>query len=829
MSGINTTLVLYPTATELADITFDQSGVTSATSGYIMDAGALRLNEEDRLAIAYAEGSRRDGGEVASAHGPLVDLSFTAIVSDTTRAGMIDKANDLMAAVTDPDGGLLKFKPDGVGAGVLDTYYHYLQSPPPALAQIKGNRWDAPPNDNGVYRVVLEVVLKTLPFATSNPSSPVSVLGATTVYNIGNGSADFATIDADDVKGTLPALVRLQATPGVSGASSIGRLWIAKRSKTLTSFEGTYLSSSSSAISPTGVWSTQTDASRCGGNYVRCTATQNGQVYGRRFTIANWDSHKGRAALAAVVRSNGTGVAEWDVYYGWTIGNTPLSGEHQQVSKVQAWQVVMLGELDIPETELSTLDALDLYIDVYVVRQSGSGTFDIDAIKLFYTDEAALQVDMPAGYGASSTYKFLLENLTGEEIAHVLNASTNKLAYLPGVLGNFITAEPNRDTRLEFAWQRYELSEIDESFGGYTKFYKQIADFGSAEGWVGGTPVTDQYYYAQGDQGLEITLDGGAGEAYASVACNLAAFAAGAYVCMFSRLAFSVAPSAVSITIKLETSTSGYYDYTASLTPDSAVAQQIAVAKSDFTAHSDPFWGDISRVVLTASVTGGTAVHLYVDDLRAGEIDPDDSDLWNETGGEWVQAAHAPGMHVYEDMTGHPYSAGGAGYWQCQFYADTVDTDFAVSMCVEKRSSDRTAAILFRWEATDFNTQDGYLFEHHTNIARCYRYDNGSETLLDAISRYDLVDTPYWMGVVCKGSAIKCFVSRTEADLFDASNMVISVSSATYSGGYLGIAGHAQVRMTDVRLKSLKELHVPADSISVQAHAIFRTIFPFCE
>jgi len=263
----------------------------------------------------------------------------------------------------------------------------------------------------------LKVTLQTQPFSTSNPSSLTAILSSEELTNIDDGSDDHYTIDAADIKGSLPALCRVGVVNQVAGSpAAIGRFWLARRTKTLTNFVSTY--TSATALAPTGAWSTETDAGRCGGTYYNCTPVASETVYAIRFTIANWDSHIGRAAPLLICRCNSSLPSDFEIYYRWTLANNALYGKPKNVSAVLSWEAIILGELDLPDTEMSDAEDLDLYLDVCVVRKAGSGTFDIDALKLLYTDECALQIDAPSGYGAASTHTLLAEN-TDEEIAHI--------------------------------------------------------------------------------------------------------------------------------------------------------------------------------------------------------------------------------------------------------------------------------------------------------------------------------------------------------------------------------------------------------------------------
>lgn len=475
-AGENTVLVLEPEG--LSNITFDMTVTTGAASGYVVDCASLRLAEGDRLEVEYSEGSKIDGGRVANARGPLVAVTFDVIVSDDNRATMIGYADALIAAATNPSGGNLRFRPDGVSS--RSTYYPYLQSLAPSLAQLPGNRWDAPPSD-GIYRTILSVSLMTRPFPTSDPSSPSQVLSATTIRNTDDGTRDnYVTIPSASIIGSRDALARLVAHPLTS---EIGRLIIARRTSGLDNFQAVYYTST--ARPPSAGWTTVSDASRVGGNYYTCQPVANDVEYGRRYTIANWEDHQGTAAIIVGYKAHGEGSADdWTIKAAWSIANTPLEGEAKAIESLKEWRILVLAEFDIPETEMSTDEALDLYIDVYVTRTAGIGTISVDFIQLMYTDECILDLSAPADAGASTSHNIQVDNLEDIEIAHIINQADNKLQYIMNAVGTpgMITLDPNVINRLDVLWERSSTSYTDD-FSDYGGYWAKIADFEPDEAW----------------------------------------------------------------------------------------------------------------------------------------------------------------------------------------------------------------------------------------------------------------------------------------------------------------------------------------------------------
>lgn len=485
-----TTFVLQPD--DYTAITFGvilpQGGLedSAAISNYDMVLAQLQLNEEQRMQFEYAQYENREGGEWKETRSPLVPIIFTGRVVGlggdlaTRMADLLQRSAELMRAVTNSNG-YLKYKPDGLAAGVMDTYYRYVQSTIPKPAMGETEYWGrcratfGPTTYiDGVPTRQFEVTLMTHPFGLSDPDTPVLVQAATTLNDIDDGTNDHLTVTNAVVKGSIPALTRVLVHPTTANVA-IDRLWIAKRIDGLASFVSTY--NTAAAVDPTSVWSTVADVTRCADAYYRLTPVVNDAVYAMRYTIANWSSHRGRAAILAVIRNNGSSTTDFDIYYRWTIAHYPLTGEAKNSYFVEQWEPILLGEIDLPSTEMSELESLDLYIDICVVRRAGStGTFDLDCIKLLYTDESAIQVDMPSGYGAGTTHDFLLENLD-EEIAHVITHADQKLQYLANPFGDFITLEPDCDTRLDFAWRRRALDDVTDDASTYSQYWAEIEDF----------------------------------------------------------------------------------------------------------------------------------------------------------------------------------------------------------------------------------------------------------------------------------------------------------------------------------------------------------------
>ena len=163
--GTGSTLVIKPRASHLSDITIGllNGGPYKGTSDYICPLQTLDFNEELRRQIIYGQAPPGEGGRVIVDFGPLVPVMFGLIIKTTTREDMIAAYDTLQAALVDPEGGTIQYKPEDLAAGVLSTYYHYLQSAPPRLLDEKGNRWDASPKSDEYYTLQVQVEFMTQP------------------------------------------------------------------------------------------------------------------------------------------------------------------------------------------------------------------------------------------------------------------------------------------------------------------------------------------------------------------------------------------------------------------------------------------------------------------------------------------------------------------------------------------------------------------------------------------------------------------------------------------------------------------------------------------
>jgi len=848
-SGADSTLVLHPEG--LSDITFDLTGAAARSSGgYVVSLDTLRLNEAKRLEIAYSEGPNVEGGEAISFSNPLVTVTFSVLVYGTTQAIMIQKVEDLLAAVANQKGGTLEYKPDGLGAGIRSTFYHYEQSPPPEPRE----RWDKGPHDSGLYRMQVGVELQTQPFATSDPDSPVSVLNATTVYNQDDSAVGYATISAANLKGTEEALTQLRIRNMESGTwAAIQRLWYARRTQgTLGNFspilEGGTADSDSSIH-----WSTESDTTRRSDNFLRYAPPQaaNDLWAYRYYDISNITDHEGKAAVAVICRSLAESREDWDLKAALRVADVIVETAVKNVSTVGMWTVLILGELDIPPTPISDDESYATKLYLYLRRNSGdeNSAIDIDFVDLLYVDEYPQQVTISDGF--TDSYKLLLENLK-RELCHVVDQSTLALDRVATPICPLLRLKPGGDNRIDFIWERL-IASIEDGFDDYEAWrWLQAAGFESDEPWStdnGGS--VDTTYYAEGSQALRITPNiGGGGSSFWEYGewdlDTEGRFSADdfVYIAVYKDAAFS--PD-VDGTFTLYFTDTGNGQYTKATDANTLANGWNAVKykKSDFGASGSPSWSSINTLSIVL-INCGTTGFLVFDDWRISKADPDYATLGNDTGDVWDFMRDV--WHIEEqDSTDHALGCidNAAALEQVALIHEAPPTDIKLLASVRAKRDDGEVGLVFRCADGTSGSEDMAAFFIDTNSDKLelMKWAAGSASdIATALDQTTAPDTNYWLGVRMIGNRVRCYFGTSKAAIWDDEHNEFVASARKFnetdsvfaSGGALasGQCGVLSIgtlgRFDDVELYGLAG-HIPGDTIEVEAKALYRTIYPFRE
>lgn len=862
--GAGGTLVIHPRG--LSDITLD----LDCDGSKIVPAQSLRFNEEKRRQIIYSQAPPGEGGEVVGEYGPLVPVSFSVAIKEDTRAAMIEAYNTFQAALLNKTGGTVEYKPDGVGAGVLSTFYHYVQSGPPTLAKVSGNRWDAEAKSDGKYTLFINLEFATHPAATSDPDSPATLAEmADTLENWVDDSpaqSNKVEISASNLKGELPALLRFLVQPAAT--QYLGRLIVSRRDSgecTLANVVTVYEAEDSANIYPSSAWTSVADSDRGDGNYLRCLPSTdgNGDAQGRRFTISNPGDHKGRFAVFGIGYDDAYSTGVWTHQVKVTCGNVTQTGEDdKQAEHLRVWGLIYAGEFELPPTPLSDSESgygTGPYIDWYSSRASGSSEFRLDGIVLVYVSDSKRQptalgvvcddVDLSTDIaGVSNSEKLLVENYPDDygqilELAHVVVSSDGdfKRVLATAPRGDFLTLDPTLDHRLYFVWERPSWETIlDDDFESYKgSRWMPIAEFEDDESWssaTGFSQVADNL--VEGSKAGKFQRDDAISTSLVSDLDleNEGRFTDGDFVCVMAKLVTSPDYGY----IVFYTSGGNYYYNT----PYSGVGVHFHHSKkSTWNTQGSPDWGDIALTQVYADDIGSVEYEFYLDCWRIEKADPDDADNPNATGSQWDFQPTGGAWTVTEDIS----SAGAtlacldieSGVEKSALIDETTPNDVRFRARVMAKRDAGYVGIVWR-AGTDTlteGTEDCYaaVLDIANDVVLVREYANGAITQHDNPALVSAVDTWYTVGVEAKGSTFRVYATATsdltdDDDVFAAAYLLATVTDATLTTGKCGVMSISTLgRFDEAKLVSLQDKHIPADTLTLEGKAIWRTIAPFCE
>ena len=875
--GTLSTLTVNPTGGSTLTMGLEGSEPYTGTSPYIVPLQTLTLNEDERWRIVYEQAGTGggEGGRAVSSYGDLVPLSFWVVIKASTRIGLIAAYNDLQAALLNPLGGTIAYLPEDVPAGTLTTYYHYVQSGPPRVLDQAKNRWDAGAHADGYFRLIVEVALQTQPIATSNPASPVTLTAlATTIQNwedTGAGQTNSVLVDEADLRGTMPALLRITARP--DAGHDLGELIVYKRDEgTLTNFASVYEAEDASTIAPSTAWSQIADADRGGGNYMRCqlaTGIANGTPQGLRFTVPNPGDQQGRFAVFGV---GYTGGGKWTHQVKVSVGNVVQEGEDDyENSNILSWELIYAGEFELPPVQLSDVEmAYDEgpYIEWYATRTIGTSEFRLDGILLVYVADSKLQptaLDVPCededGDGVTNSSKLLIENFPGNqgqirELAHIVAQADMDFQRIPAEAprGDFLMLDPTRDNLIVTVQQRDRWVPIrDDDFESYKGIRWMTVDpMDNVSTWGGGGEAWD-LIRVEGTRCLYIEVLTWGQEAMHKLV-NLdfeheGRFTADDFSC-FVLLADSDGTRS-----RCEFHTVYGVDYYegAFIAPAEHIWTFVCQKKSSFTAQGAPDWSVISWVEFRLEDTTGDQPSKddFYDWWRLEKADPDNTAVPNATGTAWDFQPNAGVWTITEDVpeAGATLACLDGGFLSTSPGVEKVALiDETTSDDVRYRARvffghfqgpDSYVGIVWRAGAHCLTAGDEDCYAAVLDITNgeleIRRYDDGAVTLLEHPEFSSAREAWYVLGVIAEGDTFKIFAKRADSltddeHVFDAANLITTVVDATWASGQCGVMSiDALSRFDDVLLQGIADRHVPADKITLTGQAIFRTIAPFNE
>jgi len=176
----------------------------STTVKYYVLSSRIDWKEQDRVKIKYVSGGT--GGAVSGEQRGLANATFDMFIFGDSQADAMAQLRTISRALTSKLGGFIQYRPRGLGASILSTYYHYLQSPLPAI-QSQGAISDytgvvGQEGRTHTYTIKCKCTVAIKAWATSDPTSPVTIKSSTGIQNFTDGSnVNYVVVEDSAIKG----------------------------------------------------------------------------------------------------------------------------------------------------------------------------------------------------------------------------------------------------------------------------------------------------------------------------------------------------------------------------------------------------------------------------------------------------------------------------------------------------------------------------------------------------------------------------------------------------------------------------------------------------
>ena len=450
----------------------------------------------------------------------------------------------------------------------------------------------------------------------------------------------------------------------------------------------------------------------------------------------------------------------------------------------------------------------------------------------------------------------LIENLPGEggilkERAHALAQSDNdfKRAFSQATRGDYITLEPTLDHLLVFIQEAWTGVVLEDDFSSYKDHrWRPIGDFETDETWVGGQADTTNE--VEGSQGWECpTTDKTAYRDFGTLAApeldleNEDRFGDDDYV-VVAVYVHASGDSGGEYTLEFYSGAADSYRSKAD-----GLGQGWLLTKhkrSEFTEAGSPDWEDIFRVMVrsnTGAVGNAAPQDVTFDWLRLEKADPDDATVPNPTGTVWDFQPNSAAWTITEDVSGADATLAcldiEADVEKVALIDETL-TDIRYRARVMAKRDAGKVGIIWRAEADTLTEGAEDCFVAYLDITtdrlRVHRFDNGVDAVVEGENDFECaVDTWYTIGVINKGIWFKVYAAPTASlteddDIWDDQYFYVNGSSPYHPSGMAGVISIGTLgRFDEVKLLNIQDKVVPADEITLQGWAIFRTIAPFVE
>jgi hypothetical protein len=396
--------VIHPKDPAIADITCTLQD--DLDNQFHIVTGEIKTHDAQRAKATYAEGEL--GGSARRITHGLANFDFSAILFGSTPEEADENEDLLRRALTSPLGGTIEYKPRGRDSHVMNTFYHYLPSPPPEPIG-KHNRtreWmynQIKVNAGGVYGSKWACKVKTLARATSDPDDILEIL-------IEEIIGTYASADPDNRVVVPPTLamgdaiipiVKVRIEPNYSSPqNSCGALLVYKREAESDSNHGLeWMEAETSEATNRATWSSSTHAGGSG--------STGGYLYRTNVGYLLFDAHTNMdtsyvGKVTPVVLGGKSGSGTWTFrlrWRRWVSGTFDHDIEEIGTQDVvgQIHDLNYFEEVDFPPFPIRAADQADpafdletylgdLWVELYAVL-TGSGEARVDALMLFTADD----------------------------------------------------------------------------------------------------------------------------------------------------------------------------------------------------------------------------------------------------------------------------------------------------------------------------------------------------------------------------------------------------------------------------------------------------------
>lgn len=420
-------IFIYQPKFGLSNLTCDQG--EDVTNAYQVLPSSIDMNEQARLEIVYAEG--KIGGTVRGTKAGLVPIKHQILVKGTSPENVESNARVLKRVLADINGGYLQYRPLGWNSA-MSTYYHYLPSKPPKvirrglLSDTRIKRYCQVHDETYTDGIIYEIELMTEAWATSDPTSLVTVVAVTGIYNHDDaGHNNYVNVPSSSIKGdAVFPVVKMIRTGGTVPYNTTNifvyrREMIVGANTNLDWFEAEDVAG--------GGWTTPASGLSSAGEHARYVGVGSSLIF---IIPSTWDeTYKGKFVLvvSAHVDSGSTFTIQPKVNFGGArvieLNTIELVGH-----ALANWKLLIFDEVDLPPYSVpdhATLsDYWSVYVQVDVVRTAGSGGIDVDFMVAAKADLWIMEgyADTSGGGLDHTGTNYLLIDYLNESL-HIFNLS----------------------------------------------------------------------------------------------------------------------------------------------------------------------------------------------------------------------------------------------------------------------------------------------------------------------------------------------------------------------------------------------------------------------